>query len=71
MLGGDLNLPPDAVALPGWTALASAPTFSNARPRMQLDHLLGDGVAAAGPGQAHHFSISDHAGLSVDVALAG
>lgn len=70
VLGGDLNLPPHAVALPGWTALASARTFSNARPRMQLDHLLGDGVAAAGPGQAHHFSISDHAGLSADIALA-
>jgi endonuclease/exonuclease/phosphatase family metal-dependent hydrolase len=70
VLGGDLNLEPDAVDLPGWTSLATARTFTNARPRTQLDHLLGDGVEAAGPARAHHLTISDHAGLSVDVVPA-
>ena len=51
----------------GLAALASAPTFTNRRPRRQLDHVLGDGVLAAGPGRAHHLAVSDHAGLGVDV----
>ncbi|MFH5821808.1 endonuclease/exonuclease/phosphatase family protein [Georgenia sp. AZ-5] len=70
LLGGDLNLlPADVSAVTGWRALAGAHTFTNARPRKQLDHLLSDGVTAAGPGRAHHLGISDHAGLSVDVRL--
>ncbi|QDC26803.1 endonuclease [Georgenia yuyongxinii] len=68
VLGGDLNLPPAAVEeVTGWTALAVAPTFTNARPRTQLDHLLGDGVRPAGTGRAHHLTISDHAALSAEV----
>ncbi|WP_448073571.1 endonuclease/exonuclease/phosphatase family protein [Georgenia yuyongxinii] len=71
VLGGDLNLPPAAVAeVTGWTALAVAPTFTNVRPRTQLDHLLGDGVSPTGAGQAHHLTISDHAALSAEVATA-
>ncbi|MPV36870.1 endonuclease [Georgenia subflava] len=73
VLGGDLNLDPAAVATTvDLDLLAHAPTFTNARPRTQLDHLLGSaGVVPAGPGTAHHLSVSDHAGLSVDVRLVG
>ncbi|WP_127125903.1 endonuclease/exonuclease/phosphatase family protein [Georgenia sp. SYP-B2076] len=74
VLGGDLNLRPaevaGVVADGGLTPLASAPTFTNARPRIQLDHLLGDGaVTAVSAARTHHLAISDHAGLSVDVVL--
>lgn len=68
VLGGDLNLDPaDVAAVTGLVPLATAPTFTNRRPRRQLDHLLGDGVRAAGPGRPHHLPVSDHAGLGVDV----
>ncbi|MFD1716333.1 endonuclease/exonuclease/phosphatase family protein [Georgenia deserti] len=71
LLGGDLNLPPSRVAplATGYSSLATAHTFTNARPRKQIDHLLGAGLVADGPGRAHHFSVSDHAGLSADVTL--
>ena len=75
LLGGDLNLAPGALAssevVPGLLApLATGLTFTNARPRTQIDHLLGAGLAAAGPAEVHHLSVSDHAGLSVDVRRA-
>ncbi|GAA4418858.1 hypothetical protein GCM10023169_08930 [Georgenia halophila] len=77
LLGGDLNLGPKAVAAvaggpeqQGFAPLASALTFTNSRPRKQIDHLLGSGVAAVGTGRAHHLTVSDHAGLSVDVVRA-
>jgi endonuclease/exonuclease/phosphatase family metal-dependent hydrolase len=75
LLGGDLNLAPGALAssevVPGLLApLATGLTFTNARPRTQIDHLLGAGLVAAGPVRVHHLSVSDHAGLSVDVRRA-
>lgn len=75
LLGGDLNLSPGALAssevVPGLLApLATGLTFTNARPRTQIDHLLGAGLVAAGPARVHHLSVSDHAGLSVDVRRA-
>ncbi|WP_341360137.1 endonuclease/exonuclease/phosphatase family protein [Georgenia sp. M64] len=70
VLGGDLNLDPaDVAAVTGLGPLATAPTFTNRRPRRQLDHLLGDGVRAAGPGRPYHLPVSDHAGLGADVVL--
>lgn len=57
-------VPPGAGRL---TPLATGLTFTNARPRRQIDHLLGSGLRASGPGTVHHLSVSDHAGLSVDV----
>lgn len=75
LLGGDLNLAPRALAssevVPGLLApLATGLTFTNARPRTQIDHVLGAGLVAAGPARVHHLSVSDHAGLSVDVRRA-
>ncbi|UNX54540.1 endonuclease/exonuclease/phosphatase family protein [Georgenia sp. TF02-10] len=70
VLGGDLNLQPaDVAAATALTPLAQALTFTNARPRRQIDHLLGSGVRAADGGRAHHFSVSDHAGLAADIVL--
>lgn len=71
VLAGDLNLGPDDVAATtGMTALAAGKTFTNFRPRTQIDHVLGEGpVAAAGPATVHHLDVSDHAGLSVDLLL--
>ncbi|PFG40245.1 endonuclease/exonuclease/phosphatase family metal-dependent hydrolase [Georgenia soli] len=73
LLGGDLNLDAAAVASSEVVAdgrlapLAAGLTFTNARPRTQLDHLLASGLVATGPAVVHHLSVSDHAGLSVDV----
>lgn len=71
VLGGDLNLDAgDLATTVDLEPLAIAPTFTNAVPRTQLDHLLGDGgLRAVGPAQVHHLRVSDHAGLSVDVEL--
>lgn len=72
VLAGDLNLGPDDVAEAGLTALAAGRTFTNYRPRTQIDHVLGEGaVTAGGPARAHHLDISDHAGLSVDLVVHG
>ncbi|MFC7407151.1 endonuclease/exonuclease/phosphatase family protein [Georgenia alba] len=72
LLGGDLNLGPQAVAAvtapAGFAPLASGLTFTNAHPRKQIDHLLGCGVRAGGPGRVHHLSVSDHAGIGVALA---
>ncbi|MHB1289208.1 endonuclease/exonuclease/phosphatase family protein [Georgenia sp.] len=71
VLAGDLNLAPEVVAATsGLVALAVGKTFSNVRPRTQIDHILGEGpVAAAGPARVHHLAVSDHAGLSVDLRV--
>lgn len=61
LLGGDLNLPREAVAAalpPGWARIASSGP----------DHVLGRGLEAAGDSwrPARH-ELSDHAALAVDV----
>lgn len=67
LLLGDLNLPgslPEKVS--GWNPLVQARTFPATSPRVQLDHVLGDGldhrVTAAG---AVVVGGSDHRGLVV------
>ncbi|MDD9206437.1 endonuclease/exonuclease/phosphatase family protein, partial [Georgenia sp. 10Sc9-8] len=67
LLGGDLNLEPPAVAaVTSLNPLARALTFTNRRPRRQIDHLLGSATLRPdGPGAAHHLAVSDHAALGV------
>lgn len=65
LLGGDFNLPRDAVApaLPdGWTRIASSGP----------DHVTGRGLRAAGDSwRPERGALSDHAALAVDVTPAG
>ncbi|WP_370882654.1 endonuclease/exonuclease/phosphatase family protein [Kineosporia succinea] len=72
---GDLNLP----ALPvrratGWTPLVSTPTFPGWRPGVQLDHVLGVGLApgtsARGEGVAD-LPVGDHRAVRVVLDLPG
>jgi endonuclease/exonuclease/phosphatase family metal-dependent hydrolase len=72
VLMGDLNLQPDAaVRTTGLHPLASDLTFPVDEPYEQIDHLLGRGVSAVGPGVATRLPLSDHRALSVEVALRG
>ncbi|QRV02390.1 endonuclease/exonuclease/phosphatase family protein [Arcanobacterium phocisimile] len=78
LLTGDMNLRPDAVRdaldeIPKTmtfphTVLASAPTYPHAKPRWQIDHILGYRIASQ---RSHSLStaISDHVGLVVEVVL--
>jgi endonuclease/exonuclease/phosphatase family metal-dependent hydrolase len=73
LLIGDFNLPglvPGLVT--GWTQLARVPTYPAARPRVQLDHVLGRGVGleAVRAVSARDRGISDHRALVVDLELA-
>lgn len=71
---GDLNL---SGALPsrvtGWIALARAATYPVAGPRVQLDHVLADGLSASQAGaahaEAHRLPVSDHCAVTVEVEL--
>ncbi len=71
LLLGDLNLPgPVPARLTRWQRLASTPTFPSGRPRIQLDHALGDawgevGVSVTTP----RTGLSDHRPLVL--ALTG
>ncbi len=68
VLLGDLNLSPGPVGrLTGLTALASGPTYPASRPRRQLDHVLGRGVAPAGSGGPVELAVSDHRALVADL----
>lgn len=69
LLLGDLNLEPaDAAQVTGMTLLAEAHTFTAARPRRQLDHVLaGPGLRAGGAATTARLPISDHLALAVDV----
>ncbi len=72
VLMGDLNLEPvSARWVTGLRSLADAPTFPVERPRRQIDHILGRGVSAKGPGEAVRLPLSDHRALVVDLALDG
>jgi endonuclease/exonuclease/phosphatase family metal-dependent hydrolase len=66
---GDLNLPgPVPRRLTGWSSLVQAPTFPAPQPRLQLDHVLGDGLPwAVTDARAVTIGGSDHRGLLVDL----
>jgi hypothetical protein len=67
---GDLNgASEQAPELTGLQPLARALTFPVDHPDRQLDHLLGRGVRATGPGGAGVMPVSDHRALVADVAL--
>ena len=69
---GDLNLPG---ALPGrlsgWRPLASARTYPSFGPRVQLDHVLADGLDADAVRGDHVWTlpVSDHCAIGADVDL--
>lgn len=68
ILAGDLALEPeDAVAITGAQPLAEGLTFPAAKPRRQVDHLLGVGVSATAFG-AEALKYSDHRLLWADLA---
>ncbi|MGY1745278.1 endonuclease/exonuclease/phosphatase family protein [Blastococcus sp. SYSU D00695] len=68
VVAGDLNLPGGLPArLLGGVALVRAHTFPGPAPRVQLDHLVGLGVAAAGPGTAAALAVGDHRALVAPV----
>jgi len=70
LLMGDFNLPgslPSRVT--GWRPLATGPTFPAPAPRLQIDHVLAEGVpphAVAGS-DVVHLPLSDHRALVVDL----
>lgn len=72
LLLGDLNLPGRLPAwISGWTQLAQVPTYPSWKPRVQLDHALGQGIA---PHQvlsveSERLPVSDHNALAVTVTL--
>lgn len=67
VLMGDLNMGPRAATrLTGLTALASGPTFPAHAPRVQIDHLLSDGLSPAA-GHVVHLPVSDHCALVADL----
>jgi endonuclease/exonuclease/phosphatase family metal-dependent hydrolase len=74
VLLGDFNLPG---ALPkrltGWTRLGRQATYPTMSPKVQLDHVLGDGlnshqIATASP-EVHLLPVSDHCAVTVDLDL--
>lgn len=72
LLIGDLNLPgPIVRATTRWNQLAKLPTFPAPRPRVQLDHILGNGIerSAVTSARAVQLPISDHRPLVVTVDI--
>jgi endonuclease/exonuclease/phosphatase family metal-dependent hydrolase len=72
LLVGDLNLPGRvARAASKWSQLARVATYPAYRPRVQLDHVLGDGVrpAQVRAVRALRLPVSDHCGLTVDLEV--
>ncbi len=69
-LVGDLNLPGSLpTILSGWTQLARAATYPAHAPKVQFDHVLGDGLGgwSVGSATARAMAISDHCALVVDL----
>lgn len=71
---GDLNLPGSLPArVSGWAPLARGATYPAPQPRVQLDHVLADGLSAkqvAGARcQVHPLPVSDHCALTVDLDI--
>jgi endonuclease/exonuclease/phosphatase family metal-dependent hydrolase len=72
VLLGDLNLPGALPArISGWRAVASARTYPSTAPRVQLDHVLADGldVGAVRGDHVWTLQVSDHCAIGVDVDL--
>ncbi|MEO6823109.1 MAG: endonuclease/exonuclease/phosphatase family protein [Candidatus Nanopelagicales bacterium] len=71
---GDLNLPGSLPArVTGWAPLAHGATYPASRPRVQLDHVLADGLSTAevagARSQVHQLPVSDHCAVTVEVEL--
>ena len=71
---GDFNLPGSLPRrITGWASLFRGATYPSMKPRVQLDHVLADGLTGAqlatAHGQVHLLPVSDHAAVSVDVDL--
>jgi endonuclease/exonuclease/phosphatase family metal-dependent hydrolase len=76
VLLGDLNLPGRLPArITGWQPLLRAATYPVTNPRVQLDHVLGDGLtreqaeAARATARVHRLPVSDHAAVTVNLPL--
>jgi endonuclease/exonuclease/phosphatase family metal-dependent hydrolase len=71
VLLGDFNLPGRLPArLTGMTRLAAVPTYPSWSPRIQFDHILGDGISGSRVGEvrAEQLPVSDHCALSVELS---
>jgi endonuclease/exonuclease/phosphatase family metal-dependent hydrolase len=69
---GDLNLPGALPArISGWTQLARVVTYPTPRPRVQFDHVLGDGLTSDAVSRvaAMPLAVSDHCALAVNIEL--
>jgi len=62
ILAGDLNLPaPLPRVITGWQMLAELPSYPREEPRVQLDHILGDGaLPAVCAAESQALDLSDH-----------
>jgi endonuclease/exonuclease/phosphatase family metal-dependent hydrolase len=70
LFAGDVNLPgPLPRWITGWERLARVATYPSYAPRVQFDHVLGDGVDAATVigVEALRLLVSDHCALAVDL----
>jgi len=71
---GDFNLPGSLPRrITGFTSLFRGATYPSTGPRVQLDHVLADGLSpaqvASASAQVHLLPVSDHAAVTVDVDL--
>jgi len=74
VLLGDFNLPGRLPArVTGWERLLRERTYPVMRPRVQLDHVLADGLSpqqlATAVPEVHLLPVSDHAAVTVDLDL--
>jgi endonuclease/exonuclease/phosphatase family metal-dependent hydrolase len=70
LLLGDFNLPGALPArLTGMTRLAAVPTYPSWGPRVQFDHILGEGIGRDRVGEVRSspLAVSDHCGLSLEL----
>ena len=68
VLLGDLNMGPlAATRITGMTPLAVGATFPVGRPRVQIDHILGDRAPSPRGARVVQLAVSDHRALVVDV----
>lgn len=69
VLLGDLNMRPAAARrLTGLTPLGTGATYPARHPRVQIDHVLGDGTLVSQRALTLELPMSDHRALVVDVA---
>lgn len=72
LLLGDLNMPGRLSGwVSGWTQLARVATYPSWKPRVQFDHVLGDGISPAQVSdvESRRLPVSDHSALSLTLAL--